>query len=334
MTGGEAPERAPQPTAEVEMTAIVRFIEEMARIPDPKVVELGTRRQASQERTRHIVWVPHAREYVGVDYEPGDDVDVVADAHELSKHFAAESVDAVVACSIFEHIKYPWIATAEIAKILRIGGLAFIHTHQTFALHAHPHDYWRFSMEGLAALFPVTLGFEVLSCHYQYPCRIVTPDDPLQAQNPSYLERVSWSPGRSGRRRTPSSPTSAGESLARRSVAGGGRQQVADQQDVQVHQHELVPRRRGVECLARVGELGLEDSCQCRLGQAHRTDHELGGNLAAGAGSAMAVGDGHAEDIVRRPPRASRSPPTREATGRGCASAARCAPGQASRPPS
>jgi hypothetical protein len=176
-----------KPTADVEMTAIVRFIEEMARIPDPKVVELGTRRQASQERTRHSVWVPHAREYVGVDYEPGDDVDVVADAHELSKHFAAEGVDSVVACSIFEHIKYPWIATAEIAKILKVGGLAFIHTHQTFALHAHPHDYWRFSMEGLAALLPVTLGFKVLSCHYQYPCSIVTPDDPLQAQNPSYL---------------------------------------------------------------------------------------------------------------------------------------------------
>lgn len=184
VTAAEAPEK---PTAEVEMTAIVRFIEEMTRISDPKVVELGTRRQTSQERTRHTVWVPHAREYVGVDYEPGDDVDVVADAHELSKHFAAESVDGVVACSIFEHIKYPWVATAEIAKILKVGGLAFIHTHQTFALHAHPHDYWRFSMEGLAALFPMSLGFEILSCHYQYPCRIVTPDDPLQAQNPSYL---------------------------------------------------------------------------------------------------------------------------------------------------
>ena len=144
------------------------------------MVGLGTRRQAGQDRTRHSVWVPHAHEYVGVDYEPGDDVDVVADAHELSKHFAAESVDGVIACSIFEHVKYPWIATAEIAKILKVGGLAFIHTHQTFALHAHPHDYWRFSMEGLAALFPVTIGFEVLSCHYQYPCRIVTPDDPCR----------------------------------------------------------------------------------------------------------------------------------------------------------
>lgn len=173
--------------AEPDMTAIVGFIEAMAEVDAPLVIELGTRRQEGQERTRHNVWVPHAREYVGVDYEPGDDVDVVADAHALSRHFAAESVDAVVACSIFEHIKYPWIAAAEIAKILKPGGHAFIHTHQTFALHAHPHDYWRFSTAGLSALFPPTLGFEILACHYQYPCRIVTAADPLQARNPSYL---------------------------------------------------------------------------------------------------------------------------------------------------
>ena len=42
-------------------------------------------------------------------------------------------------------------------------------------------------MEGLQALFGSTLGFETLACHYQYPCRIVTADDPLQAENPSYL---------------------------------------------------------------------------------------------------------------------------------------------------
>ena len=128
----------------------------MARIPNPVVVELGTRRQPGQQTTRHSVWVPHAARYIGVDYEPGEDVDVVADAHELARHLGRDSVDAVVACSIFEHIKYPWIAATEIAKVLRPGGLAFIHTHQTFAIHAHPHDYWRFSMEGLQALFGST----------------------------------------------------------------------------------------------------------------------------------------------------------------------------------
>jgi hypothetical protein len=38
--------------------------------------------------------------------------------------------------------------------------------------------YWRFTTEGATTLFGPGLGLEVLSCHYQYPCRIVTPDDP------------------------------------------------------------------------------------------------------------------------------------------------------------
>lgn len=174
-------------TPDVDVTAMVRFIEELARIPHPRVIELGTRRQAGQGKTRHSVWVPHAAAYVGVDYEPGEDVDLVADAHELSKHVPRESVDGVISCSVFEHIKYPWIAALEIAKILKVGGFVFIHTHQTFALHAHPHDYWRFTTEGLTTLFGPALGLEVLSCHYQYPCRIVTPEDPGHVFNPSYL---------------------------------------------------------------------------------------------------------------------------------------------------
>jgi SAM-dependent methyltransferase len=176
-----------RPSADVDVSALVRFIEELAYISHPSVVELGTRRQPGQERNRHEVWVPHAAQYAGVDYQRGEDVDIIADIHELSKHLPPESIDAVIACSTFEHIKYPWIAALEIAKILKIGGFAFIHTHQTFALHAHPHDYWRFSIEGLQTLFPPELGFEILSCHYQYPCRIVSPDDPMQALNPSYL---------------------------------------------------------------------------------------------------------------------------------------------------
>ena len=173
--------------SEVDATSLVRFIDELRQIPHPRVIELGTRRQQGQGKTRHSVWVPHAAAFVGVDYEPGEDVDMVADAHELSKHVPCESVDAVIACSVFEHIRYPWIAALEIARVLKPGGFVFIHTHQTFALHAHPHDYWRFSTEGLTTLFGPAVGLEVLSSHYQYPCRIVTPDDPGQVFNPSYL---------------------------------------------------------------------------------------------------------------------------------------------------
>ena len=73
----------------------------------------GTRRHPGQGNTRHSAWALHATAYVGVHYETGEDVDLVADAHELSTHVPYESVDGVVSCSVFEHIKY----ALEIAKI-------------------------------------------------------------------------------------------------------------------------------------------------------------------------------------------------------------------------
>ena len=38
-------------------------------------------------------------------------------------------------------------------KALKVGGLIYIQTHQSFPLHGYPHDYFRFSREALASLF-------------------------------------------------------------------------------------------------------------------------------------------------------------------------------------
>src|SRR3989442_8653983 len=47
------------------------------------------------------------------------------------------------------------------------------------------------------------------------------------------------------------------------------RQAVAQEEDVEVYEEELVPRDRGLEGVARVGELGAEHARDGRLGQAH-----------------------------------------------------------------
>lgn len=168
-------------------TAIMAFIEGVMAIPAPRVIELGTRRSDPAVSTLHKVWVPHAAEYLGVDYETGLDVDVVADAHRLSQAFGPESVDAVVSSSTFEHIKYPWIAALEIARVLRPGGYVFVQTHQTFCLHAYPDDFWRFTEGSLRALFGTGAGLEILACHYEYPVHIVSQDDPGQQLDPAWL---------------------------------------------------------------------------------------------------------------------------------------------------
>jgi len=168
-------------------TAIMTFIEGVLAMPAPRVIELGTRRSNPAVSTLHKVWVPHAAEYLGVDYEAGLDVDIVADVHRLSEAVGADSVDAVVSSSTFEHIKYPWVAALEIARVLRPGGYVFVQTHQTFCLHAYPHDFWRFTEGSLSALFGPSVGLEILACHYEYPVHIVSRDDPGQQLDPAWL---------------------------------------------------------------------------------------------------------------------------------------------------
>jgi hypothetical protein len=96
----------------------------------------------------------------------------------------------VLSFSTFEHIKYPHVATHELMKVLRIGGLLFIQTHQTFTLHAYPHDYYRFSTEALASLFPERMGFRVQATGYVFPAEIHSQEDGVQRN--AYLDTHLW----------------------------------------------------------------------------------------------------------------------------------------------
>jgi len=57
---------------------------------------------------------------VGIDIE-GRSPDALADAHRLP--FLDSSVDVVMTSAVFEHLKNPHVAMAEIARVVRPGGL-------------------------------------------------------------------------------------------------------------------------------------------------------------------------------------------------------------------
>ena len=59
--------------------------------------------------------------YIGVDWRPGPDVDMVSLAHEV--HFAPESVDTVVSASMLEHDPYWKKSLAKMAEVLKKDGL-------------------------------------------------------------------------------------------------------------------------------------------------------------------------------------------------------------------
>lgn len=153
----------------------------------PRVLELGTRRSIPTRSTRHVSWVPNAGIYLGTDIEPGEDVDIIADVHRLTETVGEEQFDIIISCSTFEHFKYPHLAAYEIVKALKIGGILFIQTHQTFPLHSYPYDYFRFSREALAGLFGTRMGFSVIATDYEFPAKIYTLRERFSPTQPAYV---------------------------------------------------------------------------------------------------------------------------------------------------
>jgi SAM-dependent methyltransferase len=142
----------------------------------PHVLELGTRRWDPDFPTHHQEWAPSGVRWTMADAMTGDDVDEIADAHDLCRVWLPGSFDAYVAVSLFEHLERPWIAAASAAEVLRPGGWLYVATHQTFPLHGYPRDYFRFSREALAVIF-ADAGFDQIHTGYRYRCTIEPPPE-------------------------------------------------------------------------------------------------------------------------------------------------------------
>lgn len=85
--------------------------------------------------------------------------DVVGDAHRLP--FRAAVFDRVFAFNVFEHLRDPPRAAAEILRVLRPGGALFLHTAFLQALHEAPHHYYNATESGVRAWFA---NFEIERC--------------------------------------------------------------------------------------------------------------------------------------------------------------------------
>lgn len=147
-----------------------RFYEEMKALPGGRVLEIGSRDRPGVHRRPLI---PSHLEYLGLDIMPGDNVDIVADVHELTKAVPAHSVEAVLGYSVFEHLLMPWKAAIEINHVLKVGGLLMLSTHQTWPVHEAPWDFWRYSDSAWHALFNKFTGFEVIETALGAPACVV-----------------------------------------------------------------------------------------------------------------------------------------------------------------
>lgn len=138
--------------------------------PKPAILDIGGRARSRVDGSQQFPEI----QYDVLDIIGGDNVDIVGDAHELSKYCTPESYDGIMSVSVFEHLLMPWKVGLEMNKVLKVGGVALIHTHQTIGMHDLPWDFFRFSSDCWPTIFNKRTGFEIIATamdseHYLLP---------------------------------------------------------------------------------------------------------------------------------------------------------------------
>lgn len=158
---------------DVPMSTIVshqkweKYLYEIGNKPGLRILEIGSREVTGKSGARKNF---SNASYIGFDLYPGNNVDVVGDAHKLSSYFTGEEkFDIIYSSSCFEHFAMPWVVATEISKLLKVGGIVFVETHFSFASHERPWHFFQFSDMALRALFSNALGFECIEAGMSNP---------------------------------------------------------------------------------------------------------------------------------------------------------------------
>jgi len=105
-------------------------------------------------------YAPYVTEVVGVDWAPGDHVDVQADLSQPLP-FDDGRFDTIILSDVLEHIAEPDLLWREMTRVLAPHGKIVMNVPFYYAVHAHPHDYYRYTNFGLERFVTVN-GLDLL----------------------------------------------------------------------------------------------------------------------------------------------------------------------------
>lgn len=123
------------------------FIEQHAAKLGDDVLEVGSR--AHRPGCWWIINRDLARgKWTGMDFQPGNNVDVVADLHDLPANWTGRFT-GILCSEVLEHVRNPTTALRELCRVLKPGGVAIFTTLTAFPIHGYPDDYRRWTGNGL-----------------------------------------------------------------------------------------------------------------------------------------------------------------------------------------
>jgi SAM-dependent methyltransferase len=103
-------------------------------------------------------------DYVGLDVEPGPNVDFVPRSPYSWKEIEDDSFDVVISGQALEHIEFFWVTIGEMTRVLKKEGVLCIIAPNGFSEHRFPVDCWRFFTDGMIALARY-VNLQVLHAH-------------------------------------------------------------------------------------------------------------------------------------------------------------------------
>lgn len=142
--------------APYERVPILDFVMEVAAqtAPDASVLDLGAGDTPYRELFEHTRYVTH--DWAQSLHPGAGDADVVAPADALP--IDAASFELVLCTQVLEHVPDPGAVLAECFRVLAPGGTLALTVPLLWELHELPHDYYRYTEQGVRHLLEKT-GF-------------------------------------------------------------------------------------------------------------------------------------------------------------------------------
>jgi len=107
-----------------------------------------------------------AEREISIDIQSDSGPEVVADLHHIP--LRSETITTVVAICVLEHVARPWDVVREFNRILKAKGKLIVEVPFINPIHAAPHDFFRFSIEGLEVVLNDN-GFRVFEKRITQP---------------------------------------------------------------------------------------------------------------------------------------------------------------------
>jgi SAM-dependent methyltransferase len=133
----------------------IEFIAENITYQDvhgKRIIEVGSLNVNGSPR--YVLRLLNPREYVGVDIESGNGVDLVCPAENVVERFGENNFDIVVSTEMLEHVSDWKTAISNLKRALKTNGLLFITTRSYgFKYHGYPYDFWRYEQKDFQEIF-------------------------------------------------------------------------------------------------------------------------------------------------------------------------------------